>query len=62
MPPQIRYAHSDGVNIAYQVAGEGTADLLMIPGWVTHLALDWHEPRWVGWFERMAAFTRIVRF
>ena len=62
MPPQIRYAHSDGVNIAYQVAGDGTADLLMIPGWVTHLALDWHEPRWVGWFERMTAFTRIVRF
>jgi len=50
------------VNIAYQVAGDGTADLLMIPGWVTHLALDWHEPRWVGWFERMTAFTRIVRF
>jgi len=62
VPPQIRYAHSDGVNIAYQVAGDGTADLLMIPGWVTHLALDWHEPRWVGWFERMTAFTRIVRF
>jgi len=50
------------VNIAYQIAGEATADLLMIPGWVTHLALDWHEPRWVGWFERMTAFTRIVRF
>jgi pimeloyl-ACP methyl ester carboxylesterase len=50
------------VNIAYQIAGEGTADVLMIPGWVTHLALDWHEPRWVGWFERMTAFARIVRF
>jgi pimeloyl-ACP methyl ester carboxylesterase len=50
------------VSIAYQVAGEGTADLLMIPGWVTHLALDWREPRWVGWFERMTAFGRIVRF
>ena len=62
MPPQIRYARSAGVNIAYQVVGEGTADILMIPGWVTHLALDWHEPRWVGWFERMTAFARVVRF
>ncbi len=62
MPPQIRYARSGGVNIAYQIAGQGTADLLMIPGWVTHLALDWHEPRWVAWFERMSAFARIVRF
>jgi class 3 adenylate cyclase/pimeloyl-ACP methyl ester carboxylesterase len=62
VPPQIRYARSGSVNVAYQVAGEGTADLLMIPGWVTHLALDWHEPRWVGWFERMTAFARVVRF
>jgi pimeloyl-ACP methyl ester carboxylesterase/class 3 adenylate cyclase len=62
VPPQIQYAHSGGINIAYQVAGAGKADLLMIPGWVTHLALDWHEPRWVGWFERMTAFARIVRF
>jgi len=62
VPPQIRYARSGGVNVAYQIAGEGPADVLMIPGWVTHLALDWHEPRWVGWFERMTAFARIVRF
>jgi class 3 adenylate cyclase/pimeloyl-ACP methyl ester carboxylesterase len=50
------------VSIAYQVAGEGPADLLMIPGWVTHLALDWQEPRWVAWLERMTTFARIVRF
>src|SRR5262245_41882805 len=34
----------------------------MIPGWVTHLALDWREPRWIRWLERMTAFARIVRF
>ncbi len=62
MPPQTRYARSGNVNIAYQIAGAGTVDLLMIPGWVTHLALDWHEPRWVRWFERMTAFARIIRF
>ena len=33
VPPQIRYARSGSVSIAYQVAGEGTADLLMIPGY-----------------------------
>ena len=62
VPPQTRYARSGNVNIAYQIAGAGTVDLLMIPGWVTHLALDWHEPRWVRWFERMTAFARIIRF
>ena len=62
VPPQIRYARSGSVNIAYQIAGAGTVDLLMIHGWVTHLALDWHERRWARWFERMTAFARIVRF
>jgi pimeloyl-ACP methyl ester carboxylesterase/class 3 adenylate cyclase len=62
VPPEISYARSGGVSIAYQIAGEGPAEMLMIPGWVTHLALDWHEPRWVAWFERMCAFARIVRF
>src|SRR5262249_61470187 len=34
----------------------------MIPGWVTHLGLDWSEPRWVHWFERVMSFARVVRF
>ncbi|HYX76864.1 MAG TPA: adenylate/guanylate cyclase domain-containing protein [Gaiellaceae bacterium] len=62
MTPPIRYARSGDVNIAYQVVGEGPQDLLMIPGWVTHLGLDWREPRWVRWFERMTSFARVVRF
>jgi pimeloyl-ACP methyl ester carboxylesterase len=32
------------------------------PGWVSHLALDWDEPRWVRWCERMTSFARLVRF
>jgi class 3 adenylate cyclase len=34
----------------------------MIPGWVSHLALDWEEPTWVRWCERMMVFARLVRF
>jgi pimeloyl-ACP methyl ester carboxylesterase len=34
----------------------------MIPGWISHLALDWEEPYWVKWCERMTAFARLVRF
>jgi hypothetical protein len=33
-PPEVRYARSGGVSIAYQVAGEGPLDLLYIPGWM----------------------------
>jgi len=44
------------------VVGDGPADLLMIPGWFSHLALDWEEPSWVRWCERLASFARVVRF
>jgi DNA-binding SARP family transcriptional activator/pimeloyl-ACP methyl ester carboxylesterase len=58
----IAYVASGGVNIAYQVVEGGPADLLMIPGWISHLALDWEEPYWVRWCERMTAFARLIRF
>lgn len=58
----IGYVQSGGVSIAYQVVDGGPADLLMIPGWISHLALDWEEPYWVRWCERMTAFARLVRF
>jgi DNA-binding SARP family transcriptional activator/pimeloyl-ACP methyl ester carboxylesterase len=58
----IGYVKTGGVNVAYQVVEGGPADLLMIPGWISHLALDWEEPYWVRWCERMTAFARLIRF
>lgn len=62
MPPPILYARSGETSVAYQVVGDGPAEMLMIPGWFSHLALDWEEPTWVRWCERLAAFARLVRF
>jgi pimeloyl-ACP methyl ester carboxylesterase len=62
MPPPVRYVRNGNVSIAYQVVGEGPHDLLMIPGWISHLALDWEEPTWLRWCQRMTSFARIVRF
>jgi len=38
---ETRYARSSDVNIAYQVVGDGPFDLVFIPGYVTHLELQW---------------------
>ena len=62
VPPPILYARSGETSVAYQVVGDGPAEMLMIPGWFSHLALDWEEPTWVRWCERLAAFARLVRF
>jgi len=60
--PPISYARAGPIRVAYQVVDGGPNDLLMIPGWASHLALDWEEPLWVRWCERMRAFARLIRF
>jgi hypothetical protein len=43
--PETRYARSDDLMIAYQVTGEGNpVDLVLAPGIVSHLDLDWDDP------------------
>ena len=43
--PETRYAKTvDGVNIAYQVRGEGPAELVCVPQWINNLAIVWENP------------------
>ena len=42
--PEIRYAKSGDVRIAYQVAGGGPLDLLFVPGFISNLEAWWEEP------------------
>ena len=44
MQPETRYAHSGGVNIAYQVLGDGPRDLVYVPGWVSNIEVCWEDP------------------
>ena len=53
---QTRYAKSADVHIAYQVAGEGQVDLVMVNGWVTNLELIWEDPGWSAFFRRLRRF------
>jgi hypothetical protein len=46
--PATRYAKSAGVNIAYQVFGDGPVDLVFVPGFISHVELAWEEPYWAA--------------
>jgi pimeloyl-ACP methyl ester carboxylesterase len=59
--PETRYAKSDGVNIAYQVTGDGPP-VVLVSGFVSHLELDWDEPRSAHFLERLSSFATLVRF
>jgi class 3 adenylate cyclase len=61
--PTTRYVRrSDGVSIAYQVIGEGPADLLYVPGFISHLDLMWAEPGFVALLRRLTSFSRVIMF
>ena len=62
MHPPVHYAKSGTLNIAYQVTGSGPRDLVLISGFVSHLDLDWAEPRHAFFLERLGSFSRLIRF
>jgi hypothetical protein len=45
MTPENHFAENDGVGIAYQVFGEGSIDMVVIPGLWSNLDIFWEEPR-----------------
>jgi pimeloyl-ACP methyl ester carboxylesterase/DNA-binding CsgD family transcriptional regulator len=60
--PETHYAKSDAVNIAYQVVGDGPTDLILVPGFVSHVEVAWEEPRLAHFLNRLAAFSRLIVF
>jgi pimeloyl-ACP methyl ester carboxylesterase/DNA-binding CsgD family transcriptional regulator len=62
MQPETRYARSGPVSLAYQVIGEGPIDLVLVPGFVSHVEVAWEEPRLARFLTRLAAFARLIVF
>jgi class 3 adenylate cyclase len=60
--PETRYAKSGDVSIAYQIVGDGPLDLVLVPGFVSHLDVDWDDPRHAHFLRRLASFSRLIRF
>jgi len=60
--PKTRYAKSGDIHVAYQVFGEGTVDLVMAPGFVSHIENYWTEPRFARWLERLGRGFRVILF
>jgi len=62
MPAETRYARSGDVSIAYQVTGNGPVDILIVPGFVSHLEQGWENRSYVKFLERLGSFARLIRF
>jgi pimeloyl-ACP methyl ester carboxylesterase len=60
--PEVRYAKSGDVHIAYQVFGKGPNNLVVIPGFISHVEHIWDSPDQVAWLNHLARRVRVVLF
>ena len=60
MQPETRYTQSGDVSIAYQVVGDKPLDLLVVPGFVSHLEQAWEDPSYARFLQRLASFSRLI--
>src|SRR3989440_5767810 len=58
--PTTKYAKSVDVHIAYQVVGEGAQNLVLVPGWVSHIEYAWEDPSCSRFLRRLASFSRLI--
>jgi len=59
---ETRYALSGDFHIAYQVTGEGPFDLVFVPGFVTHMELQWTLPGFDDFLHDLGSVARLIRF
>jgi class 3 adenylate cyclase len=57
---KTQYAKNGDVHVAYQVLGDGPIDLLLVPGFVSHLDLAWTDPYCTAFLRRLASFSRLI--
>ena len=60
--PATRYAKSGDVHIAYQIFGKGGVDLVVVPGWASHIEHAWNDPVFANFLTRLGSFSRVIWF
>lgn len=61
--PAVRYARcEDGAHIAYQVFGDGPIDLVVVPGFISHLEHFWESPAFARLHRQLGSFARVIIF
>lgn len=60
--PETRYAEVGDAHVAYQVFGEGSLDVVYVPGFASAIDAQWDVPGVCRFFERMASYARVIVF
>ncbi|MDT5102995.1 MAG: hypothetical protein QOI25_508, partial [Mycobacterium sp.] len=57
-----RYARSGDLQIAYQVVGDGSVDVLVVPSFFSNIEMDWDLPATARFLGQIATFSRLIQF
>lgn len=60
--PDVQYARSGDVAIAYQVVGEGPTDVVFVRGTLADLLAGWDMPLFIDHVDRLARSYRVLLF
>lgn len=60
--PDVHYAQSGDVSIAFQVFGEGELDLVIVPGYFSHVQMIWDFAPMAHFLGRLGSFARVAFF
>jgi len=58
--PDVRYAKSGDVAIAYQVVGDGAVDVVFVRGFAGDLLSVWEQPLLARFVRELAGFARLL--
>lgn len=61
-PPPTRYVSGGSLHLAYQTYGKGRIDILMLPGFVSHVERVWEDERCRAFLASLAETGRLVLF
>lgn len=61
-PPPTRYVSGGSVHLAFQTYGKGPIDILMLPGFVSHVERVWEDAACRSFLSSLAEMGRLILF
>lgn len=60
--PGTRYVSVDGTHIAYQTVGGGPLDIVLVPGFISHVERIWEDRNCRAWLDGASRLGRLILF
>ena len=60
--PRTRYVKAGSIHLAFQIVGSGPLDIVLVPGFVSHVERIWEDSRCREWIAAVSRIGRLICF